>query len=941
MPIIPNDGKSHAYNPVNSTDLDEVRSSRQWQGREIVLLPEDERRIDINNYLSECSRVLSENPDLPCITVVRNDRQDRVPVNKVEELAKALFENRNLIFEVIQDERKDLLDLLLLLKGKEGQFVEDILSSKQEENGYSPVHLAVISGHADLLPVLHQLGANFEERDRDGNTPAHIAAERGHVEVLRALSALDPNFSLQVTNNGFTPMGLAALNGKEDILDFAKELDPPVDFNATNEQGGCTLAHLAAQNGREEFLRRMKELQPDTDFRAENEYGQTAAHLATNKGHTGVLGTLKELDDGIDLQHKTRDGDTPAHWAADGGNVEVLRALCALDPNFSLQVTNNDGFTPMGLAALNGKEDILDFAKELDPPVDFNAKSEQGGSTLAHLAAQNGDERFLRRMKELQGDTDFRAENEYGQTALHLAVGDGNVGVLRTLKGLDAGIDLQHKDRDGDTPAHVAAASGHVEILRFFKEEGVDFLQQNQQGETVLDILFDQYLLPLGYDLRIQTSIYSLYLLLNSDEQKAYVNKYQENFQQMMAPDDNPWGEEPIVIEVPRGRQDDQQDRYFRKLLEVQNHLRLRRMQIQFQEDPQGQDVGGPSREFLTAMQNENAFKEYFCDPEEGIFVVDENSGVVVGFKQPLTPKRLEKMRLFTDILDQMYLLDLPLASIKFSHSLLRTLAPAASNLQLYNLNDIRDLDRYDVATLEFLYAYAKYDPYDSNLKKFYQDNGEVNREWIRLGLGFDNEDEYIKDLKEELINHANPLKGEKQFVLDLAPTKFGGKFKQADENLLGVVSPKTRQESAETIFISQIAPPQDLAKIFLTDEGELTNRLEFTISPHAPAESAPSPEQIAEVKQAFKSYLLSIKDDEQKLKDFVEAFTGSPLLSERKNLQIIVQQEILGEKPIFIHTCFHNADFSYQAFKDAQERGLSAQEYLALLMAGATGYRD
>jgi hypothetical protein len=68
---------------------------------------------------------------------------------------------------------------------------------------------------ADAVGLIDQ-GADVHAKDNDGWTPLHIACMNGHAEVVKALLEKGAEMHAK-SNSGYTPLRCACLNGHHDI----------------------------------------------------------------------------------------------------------------------------------------------------------------------------------------------------------------------------------------------------------------------------------------------------------------------------------------------------------------------------------------------------------------------------------------------------------------------------------------------------------------------------------------------------------------------------------------------------------------------------------------------------------------------------------------------------------------------------------------------------
>jgi ankyrin repeat protein len=88
---------------------------------------------------------------------------------------------------------------------------------KKDENGWTPLHQAVLDGKKDLVDLFLAKGAQINEPTNSGKTPLHLASEIGKREIVEFL--LEKNALVDVTDiQGQTPVQLAFEYGFKEIV---------------------------------------------------------------------------------------------------------------------------------------------------------------------------------------------------------------------------------------------------------------------------------------------------------------------------------------------------------------------------------------------------------------------------------------------------------------------------------------------------------------------------------------------------------------------------------------------------------------------------------------------------------------------------------------------------------------------------------------------------
>ncbi|KAJ8731031.1 hypothetical protein PYW08_002444 [Mythimna loreyi] len=156
------------------------------------------------------------------------------------------------------------------------------------DDGHTPLHLAVMSGNAVVTRMLVRAGLSLGARDRLGETPLHKASSKGHVECLQALLAPVPELAPrklasasvldQKNYNGQACVHVAASAGHLEALQALVYYG--ANINLTENLAGWTALHIAARRGDARLVQYLRERCPGVTASARDYAGRTARRLA-------------------------------------------------------------------------------------------------------------------------------------------------------------------------------------------------------------------------------------------------------------------------------------------------------------------------------------------------------------------------------------------------------------------------------------------------------------------------------------------------------------------------------------------------------------------------------------------------------------------------------------------------------------------------------------
>ncbi|KAF5689053.1 hypothetical protein FDENT_4555 [Fusarium denticulatum] len=292
---------------------------------------------------------------------------------------------------------------------------------KQDIFGWTPLHYACATGHANVLlldniPLKAELPRLVENFLR---TPFHIAAacmDNAFEKLCHAFSGGEELKEAFLAGDriGLTTFHLIAQTGNEaDVRTFLSSLRNASVRKAiaVTDTFGRQPLHVAAHSGRNATVKMLIE-KSSCDINAKDENGRTALHLAITAGHTEtariLLGTNK-----CKINAADEDGKTILQTATLAGQTLIVKLL--VDKDCVINARDEDGRTALHLALSQGHVSIallLIDGKQSSPKgrANLQAKDIRGITTLMY-AAQG----MSRQLEEPQSTVASGAAEDHGK----------------------------------------------------------------------------------------------------------------------------------------------------------------------------------------------------------------------------------------------------------------------------------------------------------------------------------------------------------------------------------------------------------------------------------------------------------------------------------------------------------------------------------------------
>ena len=342
----------------------------------------------------------------------------------------------------------------------------------RDERGRTLLHVAADSGQKEVLQhLLNLVHPSVDVRDDDGNTPLHLAVLNNHVEVADLLLASGANSMIQ-NSRKILPFHLALRDGEptDMIVVFCKY---GVDHLAKGFRNYTSLHVIAAQNNLkalnilyEEAVSKQLDIKSILQLQSVDRDGLTPIHLAARKGSYDVLDFMisKAIKHGLKPQEEfgrlSEKDSTPLHFAVESNSLEILRIL--LKYGASPTTASGKQTPPIHLACSQNKLSMVEVMVEQCGNEILNCKNEQGQTPL-HSSTSLMCGKELVSFLLCKGSL-LDVQDDNGHTALQVAVRFGNVPSAEQL--LASGSSPLIKDACGCNCLHIAITFKRKEVFK-------------------------------------------------------------------------------------------------------------------------------------------------------------------------------------------------------------------------------------------------------------------------------------------------------------------------------------------------------------------------------------------------------------------------------------------------------------------------------------------
>ena len=367
-----------------------------------------------------------------------------------------------------------LTPLIIAAMTEQSEMVRLLLARGANVNLLSPagtaLSLATFQGYSEIVNILLANGATPDVQDEQGNTPLIIAVSKNEANIVRSLLQRDANTDLQ-DNRRRTALDYALHHGYSDVARLLRQAGAK-----TNRYQYIPLMEtLSATDG----LNKARELiAAGADVNAKDIMGTTVLMNASNFDKPEFVKLL--LASGADVNAQDDHGKSALSIACIMNHVDIVKLL--IEGGADVNLKDNDAMSPLMHAA---GYNYLGLARLL---IDNGAQVDASGymqSTALMFAASKGYDTMVDLLLDRGADINYISPD--GVYALGMAAVSDHVGTARLL--LQRGADVNGRGKGGWTALMAAAENNSDAMTRLLlQQKGIDLNIRNDQGMTALDI---------------------------------------------------------------------------------------------------------------------------------------------------------------------------------------------------------------------------------------------------------------------------------------------------------------------------------------------------------------------------------------------------------------------------------------------------------------------
>jgi hypothetical protein len=333
------------------------------------------------------------------------------------------------------------------------------------------IHDAIRYEDDPLAEELISQGLDLNLRDENGDTPLHLAVKKNNLKIVQSLleEGADPNLKDAL---GFTPLHLSTQQDFDQISKLLLQSGADVH---SESNGGNTPTYFAIQEGNLDFVKMV--CIDEAGVNTSNSIQQTPLHVASEFGKLEIVKYL--VDTGAEINAKNKYSRTPLHAALYQDNDQIANYLVKRGAEVSMiGITTSDLYVTArayhlfaGMEAQAGDSKLASTYYRI--AMAYYEKASTGFSIVAQDFASEAKKKKWLNALEYMG-----------------AVAQAYSSAMTSVSGYGMGLYAVRETASLEEAAESMKTKSefcHTAALKCFMK--LDCLENSQSGEAILDCL--------------------------------------------------------------------------------------------------------------------------------------------------------------------------------------------------------------------------------------------------------------------------------------------------------------------------------------------------------------------------------------------------------------------------------------------------------------------
>lgn len=328
----------------------------------------------------------------------------------------------------------------------------------KDENGNSPLRIAIKNGNINTLVRLINYGADINEVNEQGESVLDYAFSEEHIDIAKYLirkgSIINKKYYEELKHLNENP---------QEMPDYFNN-----NCNSIHRKvRGYTTLMISCQNNLVNVVYYL--INQGVDVNEKSEYHEIALHHAITGGNYEIVKLL--IENGADIHVKDDDNLTTLMYASREDRKEIVQLL--IDKGAKINEKDNEEWTALMFATRNGHHEIVKLLLEHGAQMDILNKEQQN---LLTLAAKGGSTEIIDIL--IQHGVDINDVGNSEVTPLKAAISENDLDMVQCLVG--------HGIKVTSEAAIDSARYNRMEILNYFIGLNVDVNSANASGTLLM-----------------------------------------------------------------------------------------------------------------------------------------------------------------------------------------------------------------------------------------------------------------------------------------------------------------------------------------------------------------------------------------------------------------------------------------------------------------------